>query len=139
MASVSDEVMIEAVRRYWAPENDYYFPEAASNWDTLVNDGNFAAWSRPLRTEIERYPVRCEATIDPGQSKHTQPPARSLTLTTPERAEVRVQLFPPENHNGTSYLGHSPGDHVFRLAKDPEENDFESCLKYEGQIPRPRE
>ncbi|KAK3988209.1 hypothetical protein QBC44DRAFT_398384 [Cladorrhinum sp. PSN332] len=47
--------------------------------------------------------------------------------------KVRIPISLPAR---APFLGHKPGDHVFRLTKDPKSNLVRDCLTYEGQIPR---
>ncbi|KAM7203852.1 hypothetical protein V8F20_003858 [Naviculisporaceae sp. PSN 640] len=136
MATVLGKVMIDFVSHYWAPREDYCSPEAGANWSELVEAGNFTVWSRESR---ESRGSQRPASFDEAAASTLELDLPSMSVISGQ-GRVPIRRFSAtEGAAAASYLGHNPGDHVFRVVTKVRHGEVKGRLKYEGQIPRARE
>ncbi|KAK3353211.1 hypothetical protein B0T25DRAFT_607348 [Lasiosphaeria hispida] len=126
MATITtDGWIIEAHRRYWVPTECYSDRRA---WYDGIQAGNFAAWSRPVSSGS------ASSGSEAGQMRPMSYGAIPTMAVTDNRAKITV---PKRLARDVPFLGHRPGDFVFRLDYSmAHRQGLEVCLKYEGQIPR---
>ncbi|KAK4205157.1 hypothetical protein QBC40DRAFT_325854 [Triangularia verruculosa] len=120
-----------------ANANQYDLTVVPARWASLLEAHQFGVWARDVAAENEvgRY-----AAVDKSfpsertpEHRYDEIPHFSVPIQEGRSAMITAALT-----KRVPFLGHQPGDHVFRLAKSPQSRtNFKMCLQYEGQIQRP--